>query len=91
MFTLGSRWVNSSNRTLKYMNVVVYIRLVIILYSVVNYYDMIYAVTILDIYLCNYLLGACLLNLVTCASIASCLGGRCVCAIFLGMVSGSSK
>ena len=66
--------------------------LVIILYSVVNYYDMLYAVTILDIYyVCNYSLGACLLNLVTCASIASCLGGRCVCAIFLGMVSGSSK
>ena len=53
---------------------------------------MIYAVTILDIYyVCNYSLGAYLLNLVTCASIASCLGGHCVCAMFLGMVSGSLK
>ena len=59
MFTLGSRWVNSSNRTLEcgYIHKII---LVIILYSVVNYYDMICAVTILDIYyVCNYSLGAC--------------------------------
>ena len=75
------------------MNVVVYIQSYTVSnYFIFNYYDMIYAVTILDIYyVCNYSLGACLLNLVTCASIASCLGGRCVCAMFLGMVSGSSK
>ena len=40
--------------------------------------------------LCNYSLDACLLNLVMCVSIASCLGGRCDCAMFLGMLSGSS-
>ena len=40
---------------------------------------------------CNYSLDACLLNLVMCVSIASCLGGHCDCAMFLGMLSGSLK
>ena len=54
---------------------------------------MIYADTILNIYyVCDYSLGACLLNLFMCTSIASCFGGHyLVCAMFLGMVSGSSK
>ena len=67
--------------------------MIITLYLALNYYNMIYTLLLLLIFTMyvDYSLGACLLYLIMCASIASCLGGRCDCAMFLGILSGISK